>query len=116
MGAPRIEDYRFGYVIVDGESHDKDLIILPDRVLAGWWRKEGHALHPEDLAAVIQAGPDLLVVGQGAHGRMRVLARTEEALQGAGIEWIAQPTEDACQTYNRLREERVVAAALHLTC
>ena len=58
----------------------------------------------------------MLVVGQGAYGRMRVPAETRQALQAAGIELIAQPTEQACQTYNRLRQKRAVAAALHLTC
>jgi hypothetical protein len=114
--SPTIESYHFGDLVVDGRHHHQDLIILPDRVLEGWWRKEGHALHPEDLESVFAAGPDLLVVGQGANGRMRVTPETIRALEVSGIEWVAQPTEQACQTYNSLCEQRSVAAALHLTC
>jgi hypothetical protein len=116
MGAPQIESYRFGQIVVDGQSYDQDLIILPDRVLGGWWRQEGHSLHAGDLEAVLEARPDVLVVGRGAHGRMRVAPEAARALQAAGVELVAQPTEEACQTYNRLREQRTVAAALHLTC
>jgi hypothetical protein len=116
MGTPHVDNYRFGHVVVDGQAHDRDLIILPERVVAGWWRKEGHNLHAEDLGAVFKVGPDLLIVGQGAYGRMRVSASAEAALQEAGVELMAMPTEDACHTYNRLREQRAVAAALHLTC
>jgi hypothetical protein len=116
MTPPQIESYRFGQIIVDGQAHERDLIILPDRVLGGWWRQEGHALHPDDLAAVFEAAPDVLVVGQGAYGAMQVTAETRQALQAAGIELVASPTEKACQSYNSLREERAVAAALHLTC
>lgn len=116
MSIPQIESYRFGQLVVDKQVHTKDLIILPERVTGGWWRKEGHNLLPEDLEAVIAAGPEVLVVGKGAYGRVRIAAETRLALQKAGIELIAQNTKKACQTYNQLRTQQRVAAALHLTC
>jgi hypothetical protein len=116
MSIPQIDSYRFGQIVVDEEVHSKDLIILPERVVAGWWRKEGHNLLPEDLEAVIAAQPEVLVVGKGAYGRVRVAAETRQALQEAGIELVAQNTKKACQTYNELRLQQRVAAALHLTC
>jgi hypothetical protein len=116
MDSPKIEGYRFGQIVIDGQIHTKDVIILPHRVLGGWWRKEGHVLHPEDLKAVFEAGPKMLVVGQGAYGQMTVPAETKQALRVANIELVACPTEEACQTYNRLRGQGTVAAALHLTC
>ncbi len=116
MTAPRIETYRFGHIVIDGHPQSRDVIILPDRVIGGWWRREGHVLHPDDLKAVFQAAPQTLVVGQGAQGRMRVTQETRQALQAAGIELIAQATEKACQTYNAMRDKQDVAAALHLAC
>jgi hypothetical protein len=112
----KIESYQFGRIVIDGQAHYKDIIILPDRVLTGWWRKEGHALHPQDLEAVFEAAPEVLVVGQGASGLMRVADETKRALQDAGIELIALPTGKAVETFNHLRNKRAVAAALHLTC
>jgi hypothetical protein len=116
MSQPEIQSYRFGRVVIDGKAHTKDVIILPDRVITGWWRRHGHSLLPEDLAAVLAAGPDLLVVGQGAYRRMSVTDQVRQALEQAGIDLIAQSTKQACETYNHLREEMMVAAALHLTC
>jgi hypothetical protein len=116
MSAPKIESYRFGHLVVDGQRYDRDVIILPDGVRGGWWRKEGHALHPADLDLVFQARPDLLVLGQGAFGRMRVTREARRALEAAEIELVVQPTKQACQSYNRLCEQQEVAAALHLTC
>ena len=81
MSVPKIDAYRFGHLVVDGQSHDKDLILLPNRVLSGWWRLEGYVLHPDDLDAVWAVAPEMLVVGQGAYGRMRVAAETHQALQ-----------------------------------
>jgi len=53
MSTPRIDSYRFGHLVVDGQPHTKDLIILPDKVIAGWWRKQGHTLLPDDLEEVL---------------------------------------------------------------
>jgi hypothetical protein len=116
VSAPKIETYRFGHLVVDGQIHTKDLIILPDQVIGGWWRQEGHAVHPDDLATVLNADPEILIVGQGAYGRMHVTSEANQALLAARIELIAQPTKQACQTYNQMRAQRRVAAALHLTC
>jgi hypothetical protein len=116
MRVPEINAYDFGRVVVDGEPHERDLIILPDRVLGGWWRKEGHVLHPEDLRAVFESLSEVLVVGQGANGLMQVAPATDRELAASGIELVAEPTDQACETYNRLRKKRPVAAALHLTC
>jgi hypothetical protein len=41
---PRIEAYRFGRVVVDGEEQARDVIVLPDRTVANWWRADGHEL------------------------------------------------------------------------
>jgi hypothetical protein len=114
--SPSIDSYRFGRIVVDGQAHTKDLIILPDRVMGGWRRQEGHRLSPADLAVVLETQPEVLVVGQGALGRMRVPAETIHALEAAGIELLVQGTEQACRAYNRLRDQKTVAAALHLTC
>jgi hypothetical protein len=116
VNTPSIDSYRFGQIVIDGQSLSKDVIILPDGVIANWWREEGHALHASDLDEVLAAGPDLLVVGQGAYGRMRVTTEAQQALGQAGIEWVAQPTKQACDTYNQRRDQKSVAAALHLTC
>ncbi len=66
----RLEDYSFGRVVVDGEEHTRDLIVLPDRVVADWWRRDGHSLALEDLAAVEAELPNRLILGCGAHGRL----------------------------------------------
>ncbi|RLI30667.1 hypothetical protein DRO48_02760, partial [Candidatus Bathyarchaeota archaeon] len=46
---PTIEAYGFGYIVVDGKRYTSDVIIFPDRVMDGWWRKEGHRLYVDDL-------------------------------------------------------------------
>ena len=67
----RIDDYRFGRVVVDGEEQTRDVIVLPERVLSDWWRADGHRLVLSDLDEVIEELPERLLVGTGAYGRLR---------------------------------------------
>jgi hypothetical protein len=115
IDVPKIEGYRFGRVLVDGEEHTKDLIVLPHRVVARWWRRRGHALVLDDLAAVIDELPERLVVGTGATGQMRPDQAAVERLQTLGVEVEALPTAEAVARYEELDPDRT-AAALHLTC
>ena len=114
--APHIESYSFGRITIGGATYTSDVIILPDRVLPDWWREKGHSLSVADLEAVFGAKPHVLIVGTGANGRMDVPQATRSALEQAGTELIIERSGDACQTYSRLRADRQVAAALHLTC
>lgn len=116
MPVHTIDDYQFGKITIAGISYNKDLIILPSRIIGGWWRKEGHVLQMEDLVKVLEAKPQLLVIGQGVYSRMRITPQVERALEAAGIAWVALPTDEACQEYNRRAADQEVAAVLHLTC
>ena len=56
------------------------------------------------------------MIGLGSYSRVHVPEDTRNEIEGAGIKLIALPTGEACETYNQLREEERVVAALHLTC
>lgn len=116
MSAPEVDSYRFGQMVVDGQRHTNDLILLPDRVISNWWREQGHSLTVKDLEDVFEDRPEVLVVGTGAHGVMQVPRQTRQAIQDAGIELRVSTTGDAWRTYNDLRTDRETAGAFHLTC
>jgi hypothetical protein len=111
----RLSDYSFGRVTVDGEEHTRDLIVLPGRVVPDWWRREGHSLVLEDLEEVVEELPERLILGCGAHGRLRPDPSVAEALARRGVELEALPTAAAVERYGQLEPART-AAALHLTC
>lgn len=105
--------------MIDGKEYSSDLIIFPDKVQDGWWRKEGHFLNFKDLQAVFNVKPkwDVLVVGTGFFGLMRISDEVKEVLKSKKIKLVAQRTKKACDTFNELlRSERRVVAAFHLTC
>jgi hypothetical protein len=112
---PKIEGYRFGRVVVDGEEQSRDVIVLPDRVLTNWWRADGHRLVLADLEDVLDELPAQLLVGTGAYGRMHTDPDAVDELGRRGIEVEALPTAEAVRRYGEL-DPRRTAAALHLTC
>jgi hypothetical protein len=115
MRVARIEGYEFGRILVDGREHTKDVIVLPDRVVGNWWRRDGHSLVLEDLDEVLDDLPQTLVVGAGADERMRPDPAALGQLRARGVDVQVLPTDQAVRRYGELDPERT-AAALHLTC
>lgn len=103
-------------MVVDGKSHSNDLILLPDRVVGNWWRDQGHRLATDDLQDVFDAAPDVLVVGTGAHGVMKVPQETRRAIKNHDIELRTARTGEAWKLYNQSQEQKRAAGAFHLTC
>ena len=110
-----IGEYHFGRVTVDGHEETRDVIVLPRRVVRGWWRQEGHRLVLEDLVEVLDELPARLLIGTGAYQRMRPDPGALEALRARGVEVEVLPTAEAVRRYARL-DPGTTAAALHLTC
>lgn len=114
-----IDSYRFGSITINGQTYDKDVIVMGDKVISPWRREDGHNLIPADLEAIIQNPPDILIVGTGNFGIMKVPADTIEHFSSLGIEVRAMRTGKAVDEFNRLLTEQgpdKVVAALHLTC
>lgn len=114
--ASKIDSYAFGHIVVDGCSYTSDVIILPDRVMDGWRREDGHRLEIADLDEALRAGPEVLVVGCGCYGVMEVPAATAEYVKARGIELVVLNTAAAVDMFNGLSGSKKVVAALHLTC
>ena len=112
----KIDSYSFGDIEIDGDRYTNDVKVFPDRVEDNWWRKEGHSLHPDDIEDIIEKGPDVLVVGTGAYGRMKIPSKTRKYIESEDIELIMEKSGNACETYNEISEEKMAVAAIHLTC
>ncbi len=111
-----IDSYQFGLIVVSGKKYTSDVIIFPDRVRDNWWRKTGHRLCLKDIAEVMTENPEVLVVGTGASGLMKVLPEVERGVETQGIKLIVEATAKACNIYNQLCHSQKAVAALHLTC
>jgi hypothetical protein len=113
-----IEQYAFGSIRIDGADYSKDVILLRGEVRSPWWRSAGgHVFAPEDLDQVIEASPEVVVLGTGYLGLVRVQEATLRAFASAGTRAVVGRTAKMVKEFNRLAADGCdVAAALHLTC
>ena len=114
---PVIDSYSFGHMVIDGKSYTKDVIIFPDgSILSPWWRNQGHKLTTDDLRKLLAAEPAVIICGTGAMGVMRPTAVLQEYLAAHNIEFIAQRSAKAVETYNKLSGTEKAGGCFHLTC
>jgi len=112
-----IDRYELGSIIIGGKKYVDDVIILPEKIIDGWRRKESHRLSVDDLKDILarQPKPDVFVVGTGFYGRVKVPSQVVSALESRGIELVVEPTHLASKTFNRLLESgKNAVAAFHL--
>jgi len=112
-----IDSYSFGKMVIGGKEYTNDCLVFSERVRPEWWRKRGHLLSLEDLDSVLEAGPEVLVIGCGASGVMKVPDEVIEFLEAKGIRTEVYNTAEAVGCFNELEAKgEDVAGAFHLTC
>lgn len=112
-----IDEYEFGKITIKGETYHTDVLIFRDRVRDQWWRRKGHELSIEDIKCVLAAQPEVLIVGTGHTGLLRIPEKTRKELHKHKIILIAKKTPEACTLSNSMmKANRNVVSALHLTC
>ena len=103
--------YGEGYVLINGERHERSLIVAPERVIA-WDAASFEALREEHFAALAALGPEIVLLGTGPRLRFPH-PRLTSPLSGARIGLEVMDLNAACRTYNILvSEDRRVTAAL----
>lgn len=111
-GTHHITGYGEGWIEADGARHTGAVLLAPDRPVEAW-PLAFDALTDDALGSLLQARPELVILGTGARQRFphpRLLA----TLAAAGVGLEAMATGAACRTYNILAAEgrRVVAVLL----
>jgi hypothetical protein len=112
-----IENYTFGNIIVDGVTYTSDIKIVRKTVVPNWWRQSGHRVGVADVSDVLDADPDILVLGKGEPGLMTSQKSLRDILYQHNIALIEENTTTAVSTFNRLlKEGKNVAGGFHLSC
>ncbi|MEO8142620.1 MAG: Mth938-like domain-containing protein [Betaproteobacteria bacterium] len=103
--------YGDGFVLVNGERHEANLIVLPERIVP--WAVAGFdALQETDFQVFAGMNLEILLLGTGAKQRFPH-PRLSQALAAKRIGVEAMDLRAACRTFNILMaEERRVAAAI----
>ncbi len=103
--------YGPGYVMINGERYERNLVVLRDRVV-DWQADSFDGLKDADFAQIAELAPEIVLLGTGERLRFPHPSLTR-ALAEAGIGLEVMDAQAACRTFNILaEEERKVAAAL----
>jgi len=110
-----VTGYGDDHVMVNKVRHDGNLILTAGQIRTGWApeaRGDLGALRAEDLAAVAELRPEIVIVGTGRRQRFPAPALLRPLIEARiGFEFMDLPA--ACRTYNILvGEGRSVAVAL----
>jgi len=111
-----ITSYSFGRITIDGTVYHRDIKINQNKVIADWWRRQGHVCTLEDIADLLADEPEIILLGKGRPGFMKADSRLRAALAKRQIRLIEQPTAEAVQTFNNLYRAHRIGAGFHLTC
>ena len=119
-----IEFFEWGRFVINGAEHSangegvgKDICII-DGVVTPWEERKGHRLKPKMVARVLDSGIQILIIGNGVNGALKVPEKIRKVVSGTGIpELIVEKTPKACDTYNRLfHQGKTIALLAHGTC
>ena len=115
---PNIDGYQFGRMTIGGKLDTTDLVILyTGIVMDNWIRKSGHFLEYDDIKHLITSEPEIIIIGTGVYGRMKVAKDLLSRFKGLDIEVEILSNEQALTVYNKkIRETQKVGACFHLTC
>lgn len=111
-----IDSYAFGKMTIDGVDYDKDLIILPNRIIPGWWRHTSHVFDLDDCKDLLASKTDLIVFGLGAYGLVKLDDALVDYLKENDIPYKACSTAEAMEVFNSNSSVSIIAGAFHLTC
>lgn len=112
-----IEAFSFGNIVVKGITYTNDIKIIQGEVVPTWWRKSGHRVDIHDIRDIIDAGPEILVLGKGSPGMMKSTRSLREFLEKNNIDLIEEKTSKAIESFNRFFEQgKNVCAGFHLSC
>ncbi|MCK4522116.1 MAG: hypothetical protein KAU20_06065 [Nanoarchaeota archaeon] len=110
-----IDSYSFGNIVINGKSHD-DIKIIGEKIIT-WRYIEHHTVTLQDVIEIFEDKPEYVVIGTGSSGFVHVKQEVIDTAEEKGIKLLIEPTKQACNKYNELKNQRKKAdAILHATC
>jgi len=70
----------------------------------------------EDIKEAVEYRPQMLIIGTGACGLMKVDEEIKNELKSLGIGCIIKKTSEAVKEFNKIGKEKKVVGVFHLTC
>lgn len=112
-----ITNYEFGKITISNNDYYEDVIVSWQGKVLIWRREQSHNVSEKDIKKILYLKPDILVVGTGESGMMKVLPETEELVINNDIGLVVQKTPEAISFFNKsIKENKKILGLFHLTC
>lgn len=116
-----IEDTKFGSITIDGKTYEHDVIVR----LSGKVEKRkkklskekygtSHIISKAEAKFVFEDGCDVLIVGAGQEGNVRLSPEASDYFDNKGCKVLVQPTREAIRSFNQSHEKKI--GLMHVTC
>ncbi|HOK41917.1 MAG TPA: MTH938/NDUFAF3 family protein [bacterium] len=112
-----IKEYNFGKIRINDKEYNYDIEVRSDGKVIKWRRKEGHNLTFDDLQRAVNERAEIIVIGTGCYGVMKISEEVKTKIKNIGIKLLYDKTEIAVEIFNRfLLDKKNVIGFFHLTC
>ena len=112
-----ITEFSFGRIVVEGQTYNTDIKIVQGKLMPDWWRQSGHSVEIDDVQEILKSDSEILVIGKGQPGYMRVSDSLRRYLARNDIQVIEEPTPEAIRIFNRLKAQgKRVSGGFHVGC
>jgi hypothetical protein len=113
----KINSTKFGSITIDGRVYDRDdnYIVSWDGKIIGLHTAERHLFGKAELEIILKNNPEVIVIGTGDSGLLRVSEEVRSICQQKGIELMEIISREAIIKFNENLDKRVVAF-IHVTC
>lgn len=112
-----ITEFSFGRIVVEGQTCNTDIKIVQGKLVPNWWRKSGHSVEIDDVQDILKSNSEILVIGKGQPGYMRISDSLHRHFAQNNIQMIEEPTPEAIRIFNRLYAQgKRVSGGFHVGC
>ncbi|MGD0643066.1 MAG: MTH938/NDUFAF3 family protein [Roseiarcus sp.] len=116
-----IDATEFGAITIDGKTYPHDVVIR----LSGEVEKRrkrlskelygtSHIISKAEAKFVFEKGCDVLIVGAGQQGNVRLSPEAAEYFDKKRCRVVVEPTPEAIRAFNESRDKKI--ALMHVTC
>jgi len=102
----------FKSITIDSKTYDHDVWVFADGSIKE--RNRNHEFTIEEFQIITRDNPEILIIGTGQYGVVKIREEVFKAAKKRGIELVIDKTPVAIEKFNQ--EKRKKAASIHTTC
>lgn len=109
----KINNFSFGCIEINGKEYKEDVIVTKDRVKK---IERTHTIKKDIMEKALMTENDLVIVGTGKNGMVKVTEEAKRAAREEVGELIIEKTPIAIKNFNSSIRNKRVVGIFHLTC